>query len=279
MTGVIETRDVRSTDGSILRAQRRMNSGDSAVVMFNAVGIPSAIFDPIMKSLCGRHTVVTWESRGLPSPGPLSPAGFAYENHVDDAERIFSAFDLTRVHLVGWCSGADVAVRFALRHPTRVATLTLINGAYGFQDYGLSSEYEGELTRLFEVFLRNHSIQNTIHSALLALVAPRILSHDALDVQLQDILLYPFQTPDRLVVYAQLCMAMKNGRRVDTFEQISAPTLYISAIGDPVQPYRSSVRAHELTSGSQLRVLPQGDHNILYTRAEVADLVAEFIDC
>jgi pimeloyl-ACP methyl ester carboxylesterase len=278
MIEMIETRDVRSTDGALLRGCRRMNSRDSPVLMFNAVGIPSAIFDPIMNSLCGRHMVVTWESRGLPSPGHLGPAGFAYENHVDDAERIFSAFGLTRVHLVGWCSGADVAVLFALRHPTRVATLTLINGAYGFQDDGLSSEYEDSLTRLFEGFLRKPGAQNTIHRALLSLVASPMISDDPLEMQLRDILLYPFQTPDRLGVYARLCLAVKNGRRIDTFEQIRAPTLYISALGDPVQPYRSSVHAHELTPGSQLRILAEGDHNILYTRAEVAGFVDDFID-
>ena len=80
----------------------------------------------------GEHfTAAAWDARGYGDSddydGPLAFADFSA-----DLARVLDGFGAERAHLVGLSLGGRIARDFALRHPTRVATLVLANTTAGF---------------------------------------------------------------------------------------------------------------------------------------------------
>lgn len=60
-------------------------------------------------------------SNGLPAP-------YGLEQHADDLAALLDALGIERAYVVGHSMGAFVSVRFAERHPERVAGLALVDG-------------------------------------------------------------------------------------------------------------------------------------------------------
>jgi 3-oxoadipate enol-lactonase len=73
-----------------------------------------------------RHRVIAFDNRGVGLTE--APAGsFTMETMADDAAGLLHALAIPRAHVVGWSMGGNVAQELALRHPERVATLTLMS--------------------------------------------------------------------------------------------------------------------------------------------------------
>ena len=75
-----------------------------------------------------------WDARGYGDSddyeGPL-----AFDDFVDDVLRVLDHFGVERAHLLGLSMGGRVAMRCALLHPQRVATLTLVDTHEGFEAF------------------------------------------------------------------------------------------------------------------------------------------------
>jgi pimeloyl-ACP methyl ester carboxylesterase len=77
------------------------------------------------------HRVIAYDARGhgrsAPAPDPLA---YGYEQLAGDLEAVLDATDVERAVLAGASMGAHTALRFALKHPERVAALGLITPAF-----------------------------------------------------------------------------------------------------------------------------------------------------
>jgi pimeloyl-ACP methyl ester carboxylesterase len=88
--------------------------------------------------------VIAYDARGHGRSSPArDPLAYRYEQLAGDLEAVLDAAGVERAVLAGASMGAHTALRFALRHPERVAALGLITPAF---DPG-SPDGEGELAR------------------------------------------------------------------------------------------------------------------------------------
>jgi pimeloyl-ACP methyl ester carboxylesterase len=84
-------------------------------------------FTPLLRhpTLADNHQLIHYHRRGwvgsTHTPGPVSIG-----QHVKDAAGLLDRLGIQRAHVAGHSSGAAVAVDFALGHPSRVHTLTLL---------------------------------------------------------------------------------------------------------------------------------------------------------
>jgi pimeloyl-ACP methyl ester carboxylesterase len=75
--------------------------------------------------------VIAYDARGHGRSAPASkPSAYGYERLAADLLAVLDALGLERAVLAGASMGAHTAVRFALRHPERVAALGLITPSY-----------------------------------------------------------------------------------------------------------------------------------------------------
>src|SRR5262245_1053883 len=85
-------------------------------------------WDRVVDALAGRHRAVRFDARARGRSG--MSADYSLASAVEDIGRVLAATGVERPILVGWSHGATLAVRYALAHPTEVAGLVLVDGAY-----------------------------------------------------------------------------------------------------------------------------------------------------
>lgn len=106
-------------------------SGPAFVVLH---GFPdsSHIYDDLIPHLAaaGRRTVA-FDFLGFGESDKPEGALYSFEQQLGDLEAVVDALGLEKIIPVGHDAGGPAAVNFALRHPTRVAGMCLMNAFYG----------------------------------------------------------------------------------------------------------------------------------------------------
>lgn len=87
-----------------------------------------------LPAFAAHFACVAWDARGYGDSedyeGPL-----AFDDFIDDVLRVLDHFGAQRAHLVGLSMGGRIAMRAALLHPGRIATLTLLDTHEGFEAF------------------------------------------------------------------------------------------------------------------------------------------------
>lgn len=122
-------------DGMRLAVQRA-GSGPPLVLLHGFTG-SAATWDALVPALCREHTTIAVDLPGHgQSSAPDDPARYALERFAGDLAALLDALEFPRAAVLGYSLGARAALRFALRHPTRVAALVLESGSAGITDAG-----------------------------------------------------------------------------------------------------------------------------------------------
>ncbi|GGZ44411.1 alpha/beta fold hydrolase [Streptomyces poonensis] len=98
------------------------------VLLLNGMYATQRYWKGVLPLLTGRYRVVTFDGRARGKSGASGDYSFA--GCLDDITAVLDATGLKRPILVGWSHGAALAVRYAARHPNRVAGVVCIDGAY-----------------------------------------------------------------------------------------------------------------------------------------------------
>jgi len=102
--------------------------GDNGTVLLSSgLGGAGAFWQPQLGPLCERCRVVTYDQRGTgQSAGPL-PDPYSIACMADDATEVLDKLGIESCHFVGHALGGLVGLDLALRRPSRVRSLVLVN--------------------------------------------------------------------------------------------------------------------------------------------------------
>jgi len=101
-----------------------------------------------------KYNVVTWEARSIldSHDGVTSGEEFIFENHVSDLKQVLDIFDAEKYTIIGYCSGAGVALAAAEQFPSIVDSLILSHGEYALlNDKGCTSQFANEIDSLLSL--------------------------------------------------------------------------------------------------------------------------------
>lgn len=96
----------------------------SPVALCHGLGGNHGIWWRQIEPLARRHRLVTWDQRGFGN-STARTGGVGIGQAAGDLGAVLDALRIRRCHLVGQSMGGFVALRFALDHPDRVASLVL----------------------------------------------------------------------------------------------------------------------------------------------------------
>ena len=99
------------------------SAGGSALVFINGLTQSTSLWQSYVDHFGARgYCVLTYDmlGQGLSSKPVL---GATFDDHVEVLRQLFEALDIQQAHVAGLSFGGVVALRFALAHPKRVATL------------------------------------------------------------------------------------------------------------------------------------------------------------
>jgi pimeloyl-ACP methyl ester carboxylesterase len=125
------------------RAIPYSDSGGSGIPIVLAHGffMDGSMFEPQLAALRERFRVITYDERGHGAAAD-DPDPYSYWDLADDLAGLLDHLGLERAVVGGMSQGGFIALRFALRYPTRVIGLVLLDTQAGVELEEKRGEYE-----------------------------------------------------------------------------------------------------------------------------------------
>jgi len=237
--------------GPAPRIALSMAGAGPLVVFLHGIGGNRTHWDDQLPVFAREFTAGAWDARGYGDSddydGPLAFADFRA-----DCLRVLDFLGAERAHLVGLSLGGRIARDLGLRHPERVATLTLCNTHAGFDDLGpeavdaflrarLDPLAAGmELRELAPGLARGIAGRSAVPGAYARLVA-----------SLSGL---------RKSTYLKTLEASVREDRGAPVERIAAPTLVVTSDEDAVYPPATAERLARRIPGARLTVIKGAGH-------------------
>ncbi|WP_327321592.1 alpha/beta hydrolase [Streptomyces sp. NBC_01210] len=260
---------VTSSDGTPLNVYAA-GEGEETVVLVPACGMPAALAENWVRFFARDRRVLTWESRGL-----FGIAGDGNEYPTDirsQAADLFAVMDhddAVDAHVIGLCGGAAIALVAAAEQPSRMRSLSLWHGAYGFaEDYPKTTHQQG-LIELMTAAARSRTAAQAVHAAF----CHAILTSTPADVA--HLVLYPYASAELLYRYCRLNLEITGADVEPYLAKVGPPTLVVTSRDDDIAHPEGSKRVAGGLPHGQLRVEPHGDHISLFTADDSLLRVAE----
>jgi 3-oxoadipate enol-lactonase len=235
---------ISASGGSHVWAERA-GDGPPLVLLHGSVH-DSRLWNGVFAELARQHTVVRYDARGLGRSSPPT-APFRYE---DDLLAVLDHFGFQAAGLVGLSMGGEVALDFALEHPERVRSLTLIAASAGGHEWPSSPEMDD-----YVVAHRGSDGRRIaeLELAIWASLGDRAPGFDVIEPMVRE--------------NAEITAAAEKGHAlsaeadaVDCLDRIKAPTLVI--VGDHDHPEIGVIagRLADGIPGARLTVVADADH-------------------
>jgi pimeloyl-ACP methyl ester carboxylesterase len=276
--------DVRQTSAA-LRVFTLGPAGGSPVVLVNAYGLPFELMRPLAETLAGEgYRVATWESRGVPNLEPdFKPEECGVGSHVQDLHEVMSLSSWQRADVVGWCSGAQVALRFASTAPAAVRKLVLVNGFYSLWTAGLMSDFQEKLYRFVPSCVRSPASAGLVcrmFSLSQTLGASRGAGAGVLPSIPQEVAPFTtalFASGERLFRYAHLLERFRDEPAHAWTEGVSGEVLVLVGDADRMSLPASSEEIARRLRGATVKRIAAGDHYMHYLLPEARQAVVDFL--
>jgi nucleoside-diphosphate-sugar epimerase len=286
---LFERATVRAADGQALVAYRVGSTNAPTLLLCSAYGVAADVWVPLANALRSEFQLITWELRTGEAPELLADGP---DLHASDMRSVLNHFGVGAAFVVGWCTGADVALRFAERYPGRVLGAVGVSGALngahaaetGFQRNlrKLVRQAAGD-RRQAELYHRllfgarvTHFTALTAHEAgaerelLSSLLA-------ALDPALLHLTSAPFRDAEALHRYARIMQQHYAHAASQGLPRAATSVLLIACERDEVaHPDASRAAARALPDARVLR-LPDADHFAVFCDARVPAAIREFV--
>jgi pimeloyl-ACP methyl ester carboxylesterase len=270
--------DVVVRDGVRLAVLRTDIDAQRPTVLFiNAVGMAASLCTELLADFQrAGYNAITWELRG--SPGPTPEVGDStLAEHARDGRHILDALGVTRTHVLGWCTGASIALFLADLLGDRLSRLVATDGAYlfdGFPGGPLGNAMYamcGDIVANVDTATRYHELTQPRgnEATVLGLEGlPALVDHMTLPYRqgLEDLVRYAF--------------AIRNACDYDPvsrWSKISCPTLITARRDDRMVSWRNSVRAAELVPSARTSIAETGGHYGLFTDPATVPDIAAFL--
>jgi nucleoside-diphosphate-sugar epimerase/predicted esterase len=281
---------IEASDGAMLNTYVMGSATAPAVLLCNAVGMPMECMRPLMENLACGAKVVTWECRGLPSPAnDIASLDVSLDRHVADALDVCTAHGLDRVVLIGWCSGARLAMRKAAAFPDLVSGLVLLNG--GHIGGTVPTLFEQNIKKVMPLIAANRRYARLFYESIFRrktlgdaeseqgkaseLASSTLLATDS--PQFLHLANQPFRSEESLFAYARILSAYLIEPVTEAELHVRVPTLISTGTADTTVNPQSSRELANRMAGAQFREAEGCDHFALYHDKELMADISAFI--
>ncbi|WP_437626762.1 alpha/beta fold hydrolase [Sorangium sp. So ce1151] len=270
----------RAADGTRLTGARSTGAASKVVLAINAVGMPVDLLEPLMRRLSDRFRVVTWETRGVPDlDEPFHEDRCGPEHHLQDILQLMSELRIDAAHLIGWCTGARLALDLAARHPERVRSLVLLNGSYNLPGVP-TTPFERNTRWLMSKISREPRSAELFWKVYFGPSRQRSAAGGAqfgtADPRIAHLASSPFRSVESLRRFAHMIAAIHE--QPPPSDHPHHRTLVVTATQDSVCDARSSEAIAEALPAAVLRVIQAGDHYELCNNPDLLGEISSFLN-
>ena len=248
----------RSHDGSTLQyGFRDQAPGKPWIALIIPFGLKVEVAQAFFGCFAADYNIVTWEARLILAPPErrIGAGELTVGNHVADLLSVLDACGVKRAALVGYCSGAGIALAALKEAPHRFDDLVLVNGEYTLlKEPSCVTQFGSDIDNLLPMASRD------LKSAQF------ILDRMPFEQRLQNgrappaAIHLPFSQAHYFHRYALNYLSYRATDFVALAGDVRRRTLLISGECDLQTNVSSSLKIQRSIPGSQMWVQPNGDH-------------------
>ena len=207
-----------------------------------------------------RHaTVVTWPSRYLVDAAiiPEEPSALCVERQVEDACSVLGTIEASEIVVVGYCSGAALALEAAKRvGEGRVRKLILVNGSFNLDAIDAPrTQQEKDLDQLMPLAATDRAAARRVRQQLQIAFARSRREHDFSDETRR-----PFQCDELLYRYSNTYCSFRAMDTLAGIDRLGVEALVITGMRDLTATPESSALLAKRLPRAALHVEADGDH-------------------
>lgn len=236
------------------------------VIFHHGIGASAGIWQEWLPPLIDRYRIVRFDMRGYGrSHIPAAGESWSSGSFVEDLLAVADAAGAVRPHLVGESIGGTICLAFALRHPQRVSTLTISNGADRGAPLQKVNEWQEQLDRhgvkaWSDQFMRDRFYEGALGAEKHAWYA-RQQEHWTRDS-----------------ILGALGVLVGTDMRAD-LPSLRLPVLLLHGDSSPFIPVDVMVDMHRAIPDSRLKVFPHARHGLPFSHArESAAALRAFLE-
>ncbi|MDR9797637.1 alpha/beta hydrolase [Aeribacillus pallidus] len=129
------------------------------VILIHGVGLDLTMWEQQVYALSSQYRVISYDMMGH-GKSACPPVPYTLSQFVEQLDVLFSNLDIPQAHLIGFSMGGLVAQSYAIQHPEKLSSLTLISSVARRND----EQRKGVLSRIKEV--EEHGHKTTINAAI-----------------------------------------------------------------------------------------------------------------
>lgn len=224
------------------------------------VEVARAFFD----FFAAEYNVLTWEARLILAP-PERNIGWGeltVENHIADLFAVLDACSVERAMLVGYCSGAGIALAALAASPHRFDDLVLVNGEYTLlKEPSCVTQFGSDIDTILALASRDLKTAQLILDRMQSILEEMSSDKRSPNGRAPPAGIHlPFSQAHYFHRYALNYLSYRATDFVTLASAVRRRTLLISGECDLQTNVTSSRKIQRCIAGSKLRVEPNGDH-------------------
>ena len=227
------------------------NGRGGLVLFMHGIGGNRSNWRRQLTAFAPHFSCVAWDARGYGASDDYETT-LVFDDFVDDVLRVLDHFGAERAHLVGLSMGGRIAMRTALRHADRVATLTLVDTHEGF------AAFSPEQRQAFVESRRAPLLAGKEPCDIADGVARSLVGPHATEAHLQELIASIAAL--HKASYIQSLQATVEQVDVGDIRAIAAPAHFIVGADDPLTPPAMHFEMAAKLGGAPVSVLPRAGH-------------------
>jgi|GEM_PF-4492987 len=252
------------------------HSSHDLILIINAFGVRREFWNYFAGHFSRTHKCVIWDLH-MPQesgPGGANMADVSLDKHLNDIDAILELYvHHQNVHLIGWCTGAELAVQYWLhsRHK-RIRSMALLNGAYRFPDQKKTTAFINNLFILVHQVVKNPAGVSLYLDFLNRNMASQAQMLNASNAHIQELVNLALESEENLLRYSHLLNDF-NAWPTAAYDDVNVPSLLITGDLDGLVADELTVCAAAKNPQFDLLHLSNQDHYLLYHNQQVWDAI------
>lgn len=242
-------------------AYDRQGEGEP-VLLINGIGAPRGGWGQQAPAFAKEVTVITYDNRDVGETGASpNPARYFMRQFADDAAGLLDALNIPSAHIVGASMGGCIAQEFAIAHPTKTRSVTIICS------WARVDPWLAELWDQWEAIFRTQGPAAWARTTWLWVFTHRAYRADGfLSGLIAGAAADP--RPQTLEMYLRQSHAAKTFDALDRLRAITAPAHVICGAEDIFTPPRYSAEIAAAIPGAVLSTMPGVGHGMFWEATE-----------
>lgn len=238
----------------------RTDLAAETIVLSAGLGGAGAFWQPQMAALNARFRVISYDQRGTGRNTEALPDNYSIGHMADDVIAMLESLDISKCHFMGHALGGIVGLEIALRKPSLLSKLVLVNAW---------AKADSHTARCFAV--RKHLLLNTgveayVQAQPIFLYPAAWLSQNAERVALEEKHgIAHFQGVDTILKRIGALLAFDVSKRLN---EIKVPTLVAVSRDDVLVPWTASQILADGLPNAKLWMVPEGGHGFTVTQPD-----------